>query len=143
MNEPGHPFRVAPGGGRALRTPAGGQVRFKVRAAESSGRISIAEFEVPAGAGPRRHVHEDADECIYVLESELLVQLGNEAHHAPSRSCVFIPRGLPHSFRNVGEAPASLLAVYSPGGIEEFFENVAVGKQERRGGATPGGGTPP
>lgn len=127
MDEPGRPFRLGPGEGTSFPTPAGGQVTFKVRAVESSGKISVAEFTVPAGAGPRLHVHENAEECIYVLRGELLVQLGDESHNAIARSCVFIPRGLPHRFQNVDERPASLLAVYSPGGIEAFFEDFTPG----------------
>ena len=59
MDEPGQPFSLAPGEGQVFPTPAGGQVTFKVRAVESSGKVSVAEFEVPAGAGPRLHVHQE------------------------------------------------------------------------------------
>ncbi len=138
MSEPAQPFSLAPGEGRVLPTPAGGQVTFKVRGEESSGTVSVLEFEVPAGAGPRLHVHEEAEECIYVLHGELRIQLGDEAHDAPVGSCVFIPRGLPHRFLNVGEERASLLAVYTPGGIEDFFESFAAGDAAGRGGAAPG-----
>jgi len=126
MNDSAHPFSLAPGEGTVFPTPAGGQVTFKVRAEQSSGMVSVAEFGVPAGAGPRLHVHEEAEECIYVLHGQLQVQLGDEAHDATAGTCVFIPRGLPHCFRNVGEQGASLLAVYTPGGLESFFENFAA-----------------
>lgn len=120
-------FSLAPGNGRTLPTPAGGQVTFKVRSKDSSGKVSVFEFEIPPGAGPRPHVHEVAEECIYVLRGELRIQLGDETHDAPAGSCTFIPHGTPHHFRNVGPDRASMLAVYTPGGIEEFFESFAAG----------------
>jgi len=128
MTEPTQPYSLAPGGGRIVPTPAGGQVAFKVRGKDSSGTVSVPEFEVPAGAGPRPHVHEEAEECIYVLHGELRIQLGDETHNARAGTCIFIPRGTPHHFQNVGQDPASLLAVYTPGGIEEFFEDFAAGE---------------
>ena len=139
MTEPGRPFSLEPGGGRALPTPVGGQVTFKVRGDDSSGRVSLCEFEVPAGAGPRRHVHEEAEECIYVLRGEIRVELGDEAHEAPTGSCVFIPRGLTHCFQNTGSESASLLAVYTPAGIEAFFESFAADKE----GIVPPPDSPP
>lgn len=123
-------FSRSAGEGRALPTPAGGRVTFKVTANESSDAISLFEFEVPAGAGPRLHVHEERDECIYVLSGELQVQLGDATHEATAGSCVFIPRGVQHRFLNVGEGRATLLGIYTPGGIEEFFENFAAADPE-------------
>ena len=49
MSETAQPFSVAPGQGRLLPTPSAGRVTFKVRSDESSGRVSVLEFEVPAG----------------------------------------------------------------------------------------------
>ena len=128
MSEPTQPFSLAPGKGRILPTPAGGQVTFKVRGTDSSGTVSVLEFEVPAGAGPRLHVHGQAEECIYVLHGRLRIQLGGETHDARAGSCVFIPRGTPHHFQNVGHDRATLLGVYTPGGIEAFFEGFAAGE---------------
>lgn len=127
MSERAQPFNLAPGLGRVLPTPAGGQVTFKVRAEESSAGFSVLEFEVPAGAGPRPHVHEEREEFIYVLEGGIRIQLGDAKNDAPTGSCIFIPRGLLHGFRNVEDRRARLLAVYQPGGIEEFFEEFAAG----------------
>lgn len=129
MREPTQPFSLAPGEGSSLPTPAGGQVTFKVRAKDSSGKLSVLEFDVPAGAGPRRHVHELSEECIYVLHGELRIHLGDQTHDARAGSCVFIPSGTPHDFQNVGQDRASLLAVYTPpGAIEAFIEDFAAGQ---------------
>ncbi len=137
MEESTQPFSRGPGEGRALPTPVGGRVTFKLTGDESSNSISLFEFEVPAGTGPRLHVHEEREECIYVLSGELRVQLGDEVQEAPTGSCVFIPRGLPHRFQNVGDDEARLLGVYTPGGIEEFFESFAAANPRAPARVTP------
>ena len=37
----------------------------------------------------------------------------------------FGPRGTPHSFQNVGEAPGRLLVITAPSGAERLFEDFA------------------
>jgi quercetin dioxygenase-like cupin family protein len=134
------PFIRGPEEGRALPTPAGGQVRFTVSADESSGSISLFEFEVPAGAGPRLHVHEERDECIYVLHGALRIQAGEDVYEAPQGSCAFIPRGVEHRFSNTTGEVARLLGVYAPGGIEPFFESFAASVEPKEAAEPPSDG---
>ena len=42
-----------------------------------------------------------------------------------SGSFTFIPRGTEHCFRNMGEEPARLLVLFTPWGMERFFEDFA------------------
>ncbi len=45
-------------------------------------------------------------------------------------SFVFAPRGIPHTFKNVGTTPARTLVIISPAGLEKFFEERnALGKE--------------
>jgi hypothetical protein len=39
----------------------------------------------------------------------------------PPRVLVVIPRGTPHAFRNFSDAPAWLLGIFTPGGLERMF----------------------
>ena len=38
---------------------------------------------------------------------------------------IFLPRGIPHTFRVLGERPGRNLTILTPGGMEEFFVDVA------------------
>jgi len=40
---------------------------------------------------------------------------------AAAESFVFAPRGIPHTFKNVGTTPARVLVIISPAGLERFF----------------------
>jgi hypothetical protein len=39
---------------------------------------------------------------------------------------VFVPRGTPHCFRNVSEQPAKVLILFTPSGMEQFFDRFAL-----------------
>ncbi len=39
---------------------------------------------------------------------------------------VFVPRDIPHRFRNIGETKGTILLTLEPGGLEIFFEELAA-----------------
>jgi hypothetical protein len=39
---------------------------------------------------------------------------------------VFIPREVVHTWQNIGDAPARILAILMPAGLERFFERFAT-----------------
>lgn len=117
-------FVLEPDEGRRLPAPPG-HVTFKVRGEESAGTMTVFEAETRPGDGPRLHVHERADECIYVLSGDVQIRLGHELRDAPAGSFAFIPRGVYHRFQNVGEANSRIVAMFTPAGIEDFFESFA------------------
>jgi hypothetical protein len=38
---------------------------------------------------------------------------------------VFVPRGTPHCFTNAGSEPARILVLFTPSGMERFFDRFA------------------
>jgi quercetin dioxygenase-like cupin family protein len=119
------PIHLAPGGGVALRNPVGGALTFKVRGEETGGAMTVLESSPAPGEGPPLHVHPGMDEVVYVLEGTMRIELDDEIRDAPTGTCVFIPRGAPHTWQNVGDANARFLAVLTPSGLEHFFERFA------------------
>jgi quercetin dioxygenase-like cupin family protein len=114
-----------PGDGMTVRGPVGGPLTFKVRAGETGGRMTALENVIPPGEGPPLHRHAREDETWQVLDGELRFRLGDEIHSAPAGTFVFVPRGVPHCFQNVGDGPARILVIFTPAGMEEFFERMA------------------
>jgi uncharacterized cupin superfamily protein len=72
------------------------------------------------------HVHAAEDEAWYVIDGDLRFSLDGELHSATAGTFVFVPRGSPHCFQNVGSAAARLLVLFTPAGMERFFEQFAT-----------------
>lgn len=70
-------------------------------------------------------IHHKEDETSYVLEGEIMAQIGDQLIQAPAGTLIFKPRGLPHTFWNQGPAPARILEIISPAGFEKYFEELA------------------
>lgn len=120
------PFVVLPGEGETVRGPAGGPATFKARAETTGGTFTALENTVAPGRGPALHLHVREDEMYYVIHGLLDFRAGGHAFEAPTGSFVFIPRGTAHQFRNVGAEPARLLVMFTPAGMERFFEDQAA-----------------
>jgi quercetin dioxygenase-like cupin family protein len=116
---------IAPGEGATIQGPVGGPLNFKVRSDQTNGSLTALENVIPPGEGPPLHTHENEDEFWYLIDGDLRFKLGSEVHTAPQGSFVFVPRGTPHNFQNVGAQPARILVMFTPGGMEAFFERFA------------------
>lgn len=97
---------------------------IKARAAETDGEFGLIESLAPPGTSPPLHVHSKEDETFWVVEGELTVVCGEETYGAGPGSMAFLPRGIAHTFRVDGDAPARILTLITPGGLEDFFAKV-------------------
>jgi mannose-6-phosphate isomerase-like protein (cupin superfamily) len=110
---------------------AGAEIRdlnglaLKAGTAETDGAFAVYEGARPGHtSGPALHVHEREDEALYVIEGEATVRLGDEVFTAASGAFVWMPRGVPHTFANLGDAPLRLLGFAVPSGVEELFASL-------------------
>jgi quercetin dioxygenase-like cupin family protein len=126
MTGEGRAVALAPGEGATLVNPVGGHVIFKARGPETGGTMTVLETVVTPGDGPPLHVHVKDDEAVYVLEGEIDFRVGDELYENRVGSFVFIPRGTPHTFQNVGSDDARMLLIFTPSGIERLFERAAA-----------------
>jgi gentisate 1,2-dioxygenase len=86
------------------------------------------------GNGPPPHTHHREDETLFILEGTYSVRLGERELHAAPGSFVHIPRGTPHTYRNLGSHPARMLVTLTPAGFERFWQEIGEPATQR---ATP------
>ena len=118
MNQQAAPYVLAPG---QARSHPGTFPTIKAGAADTGGLLTLSEGVLgPRTPGPPLHIHQDADECFYVVEGHLLIQVGEERHDLGPGCFAWLPRQVPHTFANVSASPVHLVGAAVPGGIEEF-----------------------
>jgi quercetin dioxygenase-like cupin family protein len=118
-------INCAPHEGVTVENPLGGPLTFKVRGEQTKGTLIAFETIAPPGEGPPLHVHANEDEVLYVLEGALRFKGEHEVQKAPAGSFIFIPRGVPHTWQSVGDVSARFLVIFTPAGMERFFERFA------------------
>jgi mannose-6-phosphate isomerase-like protein (cupin superfamily) len=119
---------------RTISRPSGGAITILVSASDSGGSIGMIETLSPPGSGPTYHRHSREDETFYVVSGTAEIRLEDEVFICNPGDHIFGPRGVSHTYRNVGRDLLKLVIVYSPGGFEQSFldseEMLLAGKSQ-------------
>lgn len=95
------------------------QVRAK--AETTNGAFGLIEhWEVPPGQASPYHTHHREDESFYILQGEVAFVIDGKWQRVGAGGFVFGPREIPHGFKVVGDEPAQMLLLATPGGFEQF-----------------------
>jgi uncharacterized cupin superfamily protein len=85
--------------------------------------ITLRKVEIPVPSpddSPRsRHVHNNFEECIYVLAGEGMTEADSGNYALKAGDAIVIPAGEKHATRNTGTAPLILLCFFPVGDIRQ------------------------
>jgi mannose-6-phosphate isomerase-like protein (cupin superfamily) len=92
-------------------------------ATAGSAHLAMGTEDVDPGSRIPVHVHEDAEEILFLYAGRGRARVGDEEVEVGPETAVFIPRGAPHGFVNTSEEPARLTWTFSPPGAHEKFRD--------------------
>jgi quercetin dioxygenase-like cupin family protein len=101
-------------------------------AGESAGVLGVSLVTMPPGVATPLHRHTQEAEAFYLLEGTLTYRAGEDTHHLEPGSFIYLPLGVPHAFRITGKTPARFLALTTPGGLMDLYDEVGTPAAERR-----------
>jgi quercetin dioxygenase-like cupin family protein len=130
-------FVVPAGGGKHFDSPAPGRsFAMKLLGRDTSESIMMFEETLPAGTASLYHLHHDSDEVAWVLAGEFTFKIGDEVSVGGPGTCAFMPRSLPHAWKNSGSETGGVLFLYTPaaagGLIEELAEHRPGSAEEHK-----------
>ena len=126
---------VPAGGGKHLDMTAPGRfAALKLLGHETNESIMLFEETVPFGTKSFFHLHRDSDEVAWVLAGEITFEIGDEVTVGGPGTCAFMPRDVPHAWKNSGNTPGRVLFLYTPAIAGRFVERMMEGpkSQEER-----------
>jgi quercetin dioxygenase-like cupin family protein len=106
-----------------------GQVTVLLTGAETGGRLVLLATRVRRGQEPPRHLHNDADEVVYVLDGTLTFWVGDETRCVTTGDYLYLPPGVEHGYA-VESGEARLLFVLAPEGLAGFLCMAGAGNGE-------------
>jgi mannose-6-phosphate isomerase-like protein (cupin superfamily) len=85
-------------------------------------RLTLGVAVFPEGSAPPGHVHDAAEEVIYIVSGsgQLVTPEGTEK--LESGTAVYIPIGLHHATVSSGPGPLELISVFSPPVVPGSYE---------------------
>ena len=111
------------------------RMTLKATGESTGGALSLVEALAAPDTAPPWHVHHHDDEMFYILDGSFLFKCGDELFEGGPGTFVFLPRGIPHSFKVVSETPARFLLLGTPASIDQYF--VAAGTPALEEGLRP------
>lgn len=118
------PRLIGPGQGAHQPFMPGEAMTWKVTEADTAGSLDVAELALEADVGTPEHVHHRNDEAYYVLDGTYRFKLGPDVTDVGAGSFVYIPRGTPHAWLNIGDRPGRVVMLFTPGGMAGYFEEL-------------------
>ena len=115
----------------------GDRYTFLVTGDQSNGAYFIMEGIIPSGGGPPLHIHHREEECFYLLDGTFEITLGEKTFNASTRDFIQIPRGTIHKFHNMSSTTARMLLIFSPAGMDKYFEETLEPVQDRSAAIPP------
>src|SRR6516162_7685152 len=107
---------VPPGGGSILSMAPGRSAALKLLGSKTGDSVMLFEETAPTGTETTFHLHRDSDEVAWVLSGEITFKIGEEVTVGAAGTCAFLPRGVPHAWKNTGTQTARILFLYTPAG---------------------------
>ena len=98
-------------------------IALKAGPTETKGAYSIrVSGPMEPGRWVDEHIHHQEEEAWYVLRGRLEFKVAGKSLQAPAGTFVLVPRGTVHGFGNPGAEPAVFVEIFSPPGMENYFE---------------------
>src|SRR5947209_5353159 len=115
-----HVSEVPPAGVRADAGWQGVDIRWLV-SSETAGSKELCFWRTvfPPGAAHTRHIHPNAAEALFVIRGRGAAGTEDEEHEVGAGTAVYVPKGVVHWFRNVGDEELELVGCYAPAGSLE------------------------
>ena len=118
------PKLVAPDDGSTVML-FGVRFDYKIESKDSGGTVAALEVEIPPRTLVKPHNHSREDEFSLVLAGRVGVRIGDTVLEAGQGAYLVKPRGTPHAMWNASAEPAKVVEILSPGGLENYFRELA------------------
>jgi mannose-6-phosphate isomerase-like protein (cupin superfamily) len=86
----------------------------------------VLEMTLPVGSSAPLHVHDSLDDTWYILEGEMVVRCGDDTEVLGAGHWVSMPRGVPHTFRVVGDRAARILLVHDNASFRDLIRDLGT-----------------
>lgn len=105
-------------------------ITVKLSGEETGNAYTVVELKVPPGAGPGMHIDTQWAESWYVIEGTFSFTLEDKEIEASAGNFAYAPKGIAHSFKNIGQSSARILMTGVPAGVEKFFQEINRATQQ-------------
>jgi len=103
----------------------GDHQNIRLTGADTNGQFTLIEQFNEPGVGIPPHVHENEDEVFQVLAGQVEMSVADKTTTLQAGDLIFCPKGVPHSWKVIGNEKARAMLSIFPAGLEGMFQELA------------------
>jgi len=115
---------VKNGEGKKLNV-LGDRMTVKLTGEDTGGKYALVEQYNDPGVGIPPHMHTNEDEVFKLIEGEVEFWLGDKTKVLKAGDMIYCPKGVPHTWKVVGNKKAKVDLGFFPAGMEKMFGELA------------------
>lgn len=115
---------VLPGQGPVWQMEPDRRATFKLSSEQTGNSVAVLEELIPAGFGTAFHLHHTSDEAMCILSGEFSFKIGDTVTHGGTGTWAYMPREIPHAWKNTGSEAGRALFMFTPGDAGQLFEEL-------------------
>jgi quercetin dioxygenase-like cupin family protein len=131
-HKPSHPPQPAKSTHKSVSV-MGNQVEMHLMSKDTNNAFTCVTLLEEPGAGVPPHTHREMDELFYIVAGKYEYTIEGKPLVAEAGTTIYVPRGISHGFKNVGNTPGRIADFHFPGGFENFFLELATADQQSGG----------
>src|SRR6516162_8032943 len=99
----------------------GQEARVLVGSEQTGDGFCLCRISASPGSVTPPHLHRTTDETFLIESGEIEVNRGGEVLRGRRGDVIYLPKGIPHAPRVMGNDEATVVVVCVPGGFDRFF----------------------
>lgn len=106
--------------------PGGVRTEIHLTSEDTGGAFCLLVDQPPSGWSLPAHRHSNEAETIHIVEGDFVIEIDGERSRLCAGETVHIPMRAIHSSANVGERVGRRVVLFSPAGMERFFQEAGM-----------------
>lgn len=99
----------------------GQEAHVLVSSEQTGDAFCLLRFSAPPANVTPPHLHRTTDETFLIESGEVEINIGGELLRGRKGDTIYLPKGIPHALKVVGNDNLTVVVVCVPGGFDLFF----------------------
>ena len=124
ISESGNELQNVNDGGPWYQGTHGEYIAVRLSSRDTNGRYAIVESVAAPGSATPMHLHRNEEEHFVVIAGSYRIAIEDRVFESAAGTSVTVPKGAPHSWRNISGVPGRMVVVLTPGGFEQCIQTI-------------------
>ena len=109
----------------------GERIAVRSSSVDTRGAYAIVESIAAPGCATPMHLHRNEEEHFVIIAGSYRIAIEEDIFEASAGTSVTIPKGAPHSWRNISSEPGRMVVILTPGGFEQCVQTIRNSPAEK------------